>query len=135
MSSIVRSVFALKVTKGCNIFPDAVDVRVTVKCHLWVPVPRTISSLTPRLSTVVFDVMSKHTGVSSMLIIKSNGNLCCSLRAFSSNANLVSSPSHCAGSLCWIDVCHHRVSECLVINLASHPSNALKEGLDSWIIT
>ena len=121
--------------KGYNIFPDAVDVRVTAKRRLWAPVPHTITSLTPRLSTVAFDVMSKHTGVSSMLIIKSNGNLCCSLRAFSSTRNLVSLPSNCAGSFCWIDVCRRRVNECLVINLASHPSDASKEGLDGWIIT
>ena len=46
-----------------------------------------------------------------MLIIKSNGNLCCSLRAFSSTRNLVSLPSNCAGSFCWIDVCRRRVNE------------------------
>ena len=70
-------VFTLKVTNSCNILPEAVQVKVTIKRHLCAPVLRIMIFFDSfPVQMVGFDAIAKQAGVSSMLMIKSFVNSC-----------------------------------------------------------
>ena len=70
------------------------------KHHLCAAVPQIMTSLDLFLAIVEFYAMSKQTGVSSMLRIKSFGNWCCVRRALMSARKVDIFSSNCAGNFC-----------------------------------